>query len=251
MSVWGLRVDQDATNVLEAQYVEERDRLAFELRTVYNLIDESGKTNTYLLRRRILGALTSDATDEERRVCAQHAAREIAQKNELDDVRALELYGEILSRIQGAEPAKFKGVTETDLHKAECAAWQTLGFVLPTTPTGALQTGAEILESVEDVAIEALVDYDRAGKRLSTYLEPMREAGACALTPSYGILKRSGRTSSSSPNIQNFPRKGGERECFHQFQGHTHVCCDTRHCHLHLQACASEHWLQHEQIPMH
>ncbi len=95
----------------------------------------------------------------------------------------------------------------------------------PLTETGNVATNAEaLLDSGDDFLIDlaggAEGDKDKpfrgskAAKYLSTYM-PWLEAGTRGpINPSFEALKITGRTGSREPNIQNFPVKGGLRECF-------------------------------------
>lgn len=81
----------------------------------------------------------------------------------------------------------------------------------PERPT--IKTDKETLELVAALsgenALLALVRRNRATKYISTYIVPM-EAGY--MRPSFSLVD-SGRTSARWPNVQNFPRDGGMREC--------------------------------------
>lgn len=214
MSAYGLRVDQEAAQQLQEQYQREADALALQL-VHLGLKRADGSTDTKAVKRQIIAALTAKATREDRAAVAQ-AVR---------DARTSFEAGEAALVAQG-ERKKGRDWTATKEHLAEVSAWRARGFDIPVTSGGAVTTGAEILETIDDDAIELLVQYDAAYKRLTTYLEPMRNAGDRALCPRYGVLKRSGRTSSSGPNVQNFPRKGGERECFVPRDGYLYVAVD-------------------------
>lgn len=214
MTVYGLHVDQEAAQALQAEYQAEADALGLQL-VATGLKRADGSTDTKKVKARIIDALTADATDEQR---AAHVQRVADAERDFHDSEA--------ALVEAGEKKKAGNWTATREHKAEVAAWKSLGFDIPTTPSGNVKTGAEILETITDEQIELLVRYEKAEKRLSTYLDPMVNAGDNALCPGYGVLKRSGRTSSWGPNIQNFPRKGGERECFVPRPGFLYVAAD-------------------------
>jgi len=214
MSTYGLLVDQEAAQTLEESYRDEANRLMLKL-IARGIKDKSGKTHTKVVRDLIIAALTRAATDEQ---------REAAHQLTVDARREFEA-GEARA-VAAEEKARPGSWTATRQHVARVAAWGSLGFTMPTSATGRIKTGEEILETIEDEDIELLVEWTGADKRLSTYLEPMTSSTGHALCPSYDVLKRSGRTSSYNPNIQNFPRSGGERECFIPREGFLYVAAD-------------------------
>ncbi len=215
MTVYGLHVDQEAAQALQAEYQAEADALALQL-TATGLRRPDGSTDKAAVKARIIAALTKDADETQK---AAHVQRVADAERAFHDSEA--------ALVEAGEKKKKAGNwTATRAHKATVAAWKSLGFDIPTTPSGGVKTGEEILETIQDDDIELLVACGKAEKRLSTYLEPMTSAGDNALCPGYGVLKRSGRTSSFSPNIQNFPRKGGERECFVPRPGFLFVAAD-------------------------
>jgi hypothetical protein len=214
MTVYGMRVDRDAALRLQAAYQDEADRLSLQLVELgYKRPD--GSTDTAKVKRRVMDALTASATLQQRQAVdrAMTADREAFDAAELSEVAA-------------GRKAKAGKWTATREHKSEVAAWVAQGFAMPTSDGGSIKTGAEILETIDDEHIALLVEYDAAYKRLTTYLEPMVRANGRALCPGYDVLKRSGRTSSYGPNVQNFPRKGGERACFIPRDGFLFVAAD-------------------------
>jgi DNA polymerase I-like protein with 3'-5' exonuclease and polymerase domains len=77
---------------------------------------------------------------------------------------------------------------------------------VPLTGTGKFSTKAEDLEELAEIDefFCALKDYKQVSTLLNTFLEKMSEA---RLHPHYDLLKNTGRTSASSPNVQNVPRQ--------------------------------------------
>lgn len=113
------------------------------------------------------------------------------------------------------------------LSTKECVEWMAAdGIVLPTTDSGDVTTGQDILEVIDDPVIEALVEYDRVKKKLGTFV-PVLELGTVRpITAWFNPLVETGRASCSNPNLTNLPRKGGERECFVARQGTVIVAID-------------------------
>lgn len=232
MSCWGMRVDQERLTALTDDTHEARRRLELRLLQA-GLLTESAsgvKTDGPALFERVIAALTADATAEQRATYAEDLARRERAHEEAELQRAAEAeVARELARAAGAKlpPAhKPRAMSATLSQQSIVAAWTAAGVALPTTKTGRLTTGQDVLEVIVDADIEALVEYDGLGKRLSTFVAPLREAGAHPLTPYLNPLVESGRASSASPNIMNLPRSGGERECIVARDGHYLVSTD-------------------------
>jgi hypothetical protein len=77
---------------------------------------------------------------------------------------------------------------------------------IPRTPTGKFSSKDEDLDQLAQVSefFARFKDYKQVGQLLNNYLLKM---GADRLHPRYDVLKNTGRTSASDPNIQNIPRK--------------------------------------------
>ena len=84
------------------------------------------------------------------------------------------------------------------------------GFILPKTPSGTDNTSKHVLSSVATPFAYALLDYRKARKALSTYVEPYERAvlqGTGRVHPHYTIWRTvTNRTSARNPNVQNLPR---------------------------------------------
>lgn len=98
-----------------------------------------------------------------------------------------------------------------------------------TKKTGKLQTGKFALQEFADEypIVDVLIEYQSAGKFLSTYLEPME--GREVVHTSFGQCDAwTGRMASRRPNMQNIPVRGGARvrEMFVPRPGHSFVVCD-------------------------
>jgi len=113
--------------------------------------------------------------------------------------------------------------------KAEAAQFsrieQEAGIQLPKTPKGAYSTRADVLKDYSKYPfVEALLGYKKAEKLLQAMTKLDTESGR--IFPRYQVLVNTGRTSSSSPNIQNLPRGGGVRECIIPAPGHVFFNAD-------------------------
>jgi hypothetical protein len=85
-------------------------------------------------------------------------------------------------------------------------------FQIPETRTGLISTSPKVWEEIggESPFVRSWIDMERAAK----ILEFLANLDACRVHPEYVTLVRSGRTSCTSPNIQQTPREGGLRELF-------------------------------------
>lgn len=96
----------------------------------------------------------------------------------------------------------------------------------PLTDKGGIKTDRQTLLDSGDAFLVDIAEGGKAGKYLSTYV-PWLEAGTRGpINPSFETLKVTGRTGSREPNIQNFPVKGGLRECFIPRPGFVFVDAD-------------------------
>lgn len=64
------------------------------------------------------------------------------------------------------------------------------------------------------------------GKKISTYIKALSKGIDCPINPHYNAIIETFRTSCAKPNIQNIPRKGGERECWQVRPGYVYGFCD-------------------------
>lgn len=93
-------------------------------------------------------------------------------------------------------------------------------------PEGQIKIDDETLRLSEDPDLLLLADIGSDQKLLSTYVPKLQEGLGAAICPRYTPVVDTGRTSSSNPNIQNQPRKGGVREAFVPRPGYIFVDID-------------------------
>jgi DNA polymerase I-like protein with 3'-5' exonuclease and polymerase domains len=123
-------------------------------------------------------------------------------------------------------------------------------IAVPRTPKGNVKTDEATVEEVAPGSppLEARVAYNGNQKVLSTYLKPMRAGTVRAMNSRPNVLVASGRTSwagteidgvREGTNLQNFPKKGGVRECFAPRPGFVWLGVDYASLELHTlaQAC--------------
>lgn len=100
-----------------------------------------------------------------------------------------------------------------------------LGVYLPRTEkTNTITQKKEHLEPFRDQSsfINAYLDHKEIEK-LKTFMEKLTTS---RIYSKYSVLKRTGRTSSYGPNLQQLPRKPGIRECFIPTKGYCFLILD-------------------------
>lgn len=140
----------------------------------------------------------------------------LAQKAEYDEVL-----------IQKGVVRKGKGSKNMTVVKELVArAYAVDGRVPPKTDKGAVKTDRRTLEESHDALLIMLAESGKTAKLINTFLPVLNQGADGPIHPRYNVLVDSGRTSSSSPNVQQLPRKGGVRECFVPREGWVYVAAD-------------------------
>ncbi len=103
------------------------------------------------------------------------------------------------------------------------------GVTIPLTPKSRRKSQAadDLAPIADHEFVAAFLGIKELSKLASTYLANMKAPGG-RVHPRYTTLVTTGRTSCSSPNVQNIPREGGIRECFVPSPGHVFISCDYR-----------------------
>ena len=97
------------------------------------------------------------------------------------------------------------------------------------TKKNTVRTDADTLEMlpVEVPGVDAWRGYMKLEKQIGTFIPAVSKGiGETPVRPNFDVLKSTGRCSSSGPNLQQVPRKGGFRECFRARDGFVFVNCD-------------------------
>lgn len=87
------------------------------------------------------------------------------------------------------------------------------GVDVPRTGKGAVSLSRGTCSDLGHPVLDAYARISSLGKQLSSDLPLLERGAAKPIQARFDTLLETGRTS-SSPNIQNMPRKGGMRECF-------------------------------------
>jgi DNA polymerase-1 len=96
----------------------------------------------------------------------------------------------------------------------------------PATPTGLVQMSNTVLRETGNPELERLADLQEMEKQRGTFGKIFEALDDRPVRCTYDVLKRTGRTSCSKPNIQQLPRDGGIRECFVPRPGYVFVAAD-------------------------
>lgn len=181
---------------------------------------------------------------------AVHGTRIAPEKLDVVESALLRQQEELLGVLNSS------GLMVDGVMKAEVArdlivkACEAKKVPVPRTPKGNIKTDEATVEAVApgSLPLEARVAYKGNQKVLSTYLGPMRAGTQRAMNSRPNVLVASGRTSwagteidgeREGTNLQNFPKKGGVRECFVPRPGFVWLGVDYASLELHTlaQAC--------------
>lgn len=124
------------------------------------------------------------------------------------------------------------------------------GFKGKKTPSGAWQTGADILEALAEDGSELaqkILDWRALSKLKSTYSDALFELldkDSRVHTTFSQVVANTGRLASSNPNLQNIPIRSEEgkkiRECFIAKPGHKIIASDYSQVELRLLASVAD-----------
>ena len=108
----------------------------------------------------------------------------------------------------------------------------------PKTPKGNIKTSTSVLLESDNEMLYKFAQGDAAKKVLSTFIPALEKGRHYPINARFNVLVRSGRTSSSKPNLQNIPRKG-IRDAFVPRSGN--VFCSVDYDTIELRALAYVH----------
>ena len=91
------------------------------------------------------------------------------------------------------------------------------------TDKGNIKTSREVLEESGLPILAKLAERNKLKKKQTDFVAKLLHAAEHPLGPRYDTVKETGRCSASNPNVQQIPRKGGERECFIPRDGYLYV----------------------------
>ena len=119
-----------------------------------------------------------------------------------------------------------------------------------TYPEGQIKTSREVLEESGDPLLAKLAAREKLLKKKRDFVGMLLKGseGDHPLCPRYDSIKETGRCSASKPNVQQIPRKGGERECFIPREGYLYVNADYDSLELRCWAYVCEVLLHHSHL---
>lgn len=123
------------------------------------------------------------------------------------------------SLYRPARVGKRGGTYEAGLQQAQfqehvaVVAAARLNIEIPRTDTGKVAIGKDDLLPLQgDPLVAQWLEYKTCQKMLVTFLGAWKSSETARIHPRYTLMMRSGRTSSSDPNIQQIPSRGGKGE---------------------------------------
>lgn len=151
-----------------------------------------------------------------------------------DAVRVLErrqddLILQVVSELGGTGWLKGGASKSTKaIQAAVLADWKGRGAAsaMPTTDSGAPSIAAESLRACADPKLRRLADHVEASWVKSNPVPALWKGAEAPINARYDVLKETGRTGCSKPNMQNWKRGGGIRECFIPRPGYVFVSVD-------------------------
>ncbi len=168
----------------------------------------------------------------------------------VDAVRLKKLSNEFVESIRGLEQEIYHLAGE----EFNLGSPKQIGYILfekqnikgKKTPTGAWQTGADILENLAEegnVLAQKILDWRMFSKLKSTYTESLLDLldkDSRVHTTFSQVVANTGRLASSNPNLQNIPIRSPEgkkiRECFVSRPGYKLIASDYSQVELRLMA---------------
>lgn len=100
------------------------------------------------------------------------------------------------------------------------------GVDVQLTDTGLTSLEGEYLMRLGDPVLKAYAGYSATLKKLSNDIPLLRRGDTHRIRSHFEVLKDTGRTGSSDPNVQNFDRDSVVRECFVPPEGYVYACAD-------------------------
>jgi len=229
MSVWGIRTD--GARVARYKHELELRLRVFEdaLKVVGFIRAKEGTKDKKLIETTILELHDSDRWPAGHELARTEKGAVSMKAQSIDDLlEALDL---------NLMPAK---AVEVDGRKKEPVEFALdLARKLPTIP-GDVVTDLDGHPMSKKIAGLALLAWHTSTQKLlGTYVPPLEAGAKYPINCRYNVLVESGRTSCTSPNLQNLPKERGVRECYRARPGMVFSSVDYEALELHTlaQAC--------------
>ena len=202
------------------------------------------KVYNKLLEQEIQAA--SDTTEMERQTAAAWVLHLIGIYGmKVNKPRALEWIKEVEEEVKvGIAVAEKLGILRgngsKDTKKLKELVKVAYNGLPPLTDKDKVRINRDTLKQSGNPDLIAYAESASSDKLLNTYAPILRKGEI--IHPRYNVLVNTGRTSCSSPNMQNPPRGGGFRELFEAREGYVFALCD--YDQIELLALAQVHlWL--------
>ena len=144
-------------------------------------------------------------------------------------------YDEIKTKLIAAGLVRANGSRDTKAAAAHMiAVCIDKSLPLKLTPTNKVKLDADTCDATEDPTLELYGEFSGLKTRISNFVKLLRKGTTVPIQAKFSLLE-TGRTS-SSPNVQNWPRKGGVRECVVPRSGKVFAAADYSRFELHTVA---------------
>ena len=142
----------------------------------------------------------------------------------VDDAKeALEAYNYFVGRKKGKHYEGTQAVLQNILKLVEEQASESTP-PLKRLESGKYSTAAGDIESLRED--NSFIDSYLLYKEYSKLRDFLSKLNSNRIHSRYNNIMNTGRTSATSPNCQNYPRREGVRECFIPKEGHVLIACD-------------------------
>jgi len=128
--------------------------------------------------------------------------------------------------IRGSKKRPKEVLNQAEIRKRVSEDFTRRGYEVPLTLKGKVSATRAVLKKCKDPGLQTLAASSNVMKVLSTYVPALERGTQVPICARYDVLKASGRTGCSKPNLQNPPRLGGVRECFTARPGMVFVMVD-------------------------
>ena len=118
-------------------------------------------------------------------------------------------------------------ISMTALRKRAADVADEMGAEIEFTESGLVSVSSRTLKRLTaDPLLGQFLEFQKASKILTSFVQKYRSGTSVPLCPRYKAILETGRTSCSSPNIQQVPRVGGLRQSFIPRAGRVFASCD-------------------------
>lgn len=205
--------------MLDAQYCLNVYAAQSELAQELDYVDTSGAIPTELLE--VAASISLAHVSQGGIYAAAPRVRELAAylRQEIDEAHERLVPTGLVTRSVARKTGKvsYKKNKKLVAERLKAALGDAAEYTAPSSkfPDGQIKDGAdELRKATSDPGLLALAEIAEVEKLAGTYLPVLSVACKVSVHTGYQSFMETSRTSATSPNVQNQPRKGGVRECF-------------------------------------